>query len=468
MATTWMKAIHRGGGIAAALGRSTDYISNPEKTNRGELIDSFGCEPLTAQSEFLLSKRLYEQKTGRDQGGHDVIAYHVRMSWGPGEVTAAQALELGRELALRWTKGKHQFIVAAHTNTNNPHAHIIFNSVNLSHDGKFQDFKRSAIALRRVSDRICLEHGLSIIEKPGLSKGHNRAEYLVESRAPTLRDRLRETIDAALRDCKSFDDFLASMRDAGCDIKHGKHLAFKAQGQKKFIRCDSLGEDYSEGAIRERIEGKRIVAPKQKTTMPMPASTKPNLLIDIQAKIQQGYGRGFEHFAKIQNLKTAAKTLIFLQEHGLTDYGQLMAQADTASKSYNQSSDRIKVVEARLGEIALLQKHIGAYSKTRDTYKQYRDSGWSKKFHAGHESDILLHRAAKKHFDSLGLTRLPSMQSLRQEYAALAAEKRKLYQSYRSEKENMVALLNAKYNVDRLLGTDSAHEKPQERSDSVR
>lgn len=468
MATTWMKAIHRGGGIAAALGRSVDYIENPDKTEDGELIVGFECEPLTAQSEFLLSKRLYEQKTGRDQGGHDVIAYHVRMSFKPGEVSAEQALELGRELALRWTKGKHQFIVAAHTNTNNPHAHIIFNSVNLSHDGKFQDFKRSAIALRRVSDRICLERGLSVIEKPGLSKGHNRTEYLGESRAPTLRDRLRETIDAALRDCKSFDDFLAAMRDAGCEIKHGKHLAFKASGQKRFIRCDSLGEDYSVAVIRERIEGKRIVAPKQKTTMPMPASTKPNLLIDIQAKIQQGYGRGFEHFAKIQNLKTAAKTLIFLQEHGLTDYGQLMAQADTASKSYNQSSDRIKVVEARLGEIALLQKHIGAYSKTRDTYKQYRESGWGKKFYAEHESDILLHRAAKKHFDSLGLMRLPSMQSLRQEYAALAAEKRKLYQSYRSEKENMVALLNAKYNVDRLLGTDSAHEKPQERSDSVR
>lgn len=365
-------------------------------------------------------------------------------------------------------KGKHQFIVAAHTNTNNPHAHIIFNSVNLSHDGKFQDFKRSAIALRRVSDRICLEHGLSVIEKPGLSKGHNRAEYLGESRTRIVRDKLRELIDATLRDCKSFDAFLAAMRDACCEIKHGKHLAFKAQGQKKFIRCDSLGEDYSEGAIRERIEGKRVVALRQKTTMPMPASTKPNLLIDIQAKIQQGYGRGFEHFAKIQNLKTAAKTLIFLQERGLTDYGQLMAQADTASKSYNQSSDRIKVVEARLGEIALLQKHIGAYSKTRDTYKQYRDSGWSKKFYAEHESDILLYRAAKKHFDSLGLPRLPSMQSLRQKYATLEAEKRKLYQSYRGEKENMVALLNAKYNVDRLLGVDPAREKTQERSDSVR
>lgn len=155
MATTWMKALHRSGGsIAAALDRTTDYVENPDKTNDGELIDAYECDPYTAQSEFLFAKRLYEQKTGRDQGNRDVIAYHVRMSFKPGEVTAQQALELGRELALRWTKGRHQFIVAAHTNTNNPHAHIIFNSVNLDCTHKFVDFKRSAIALRRVSDRV--------------------------------------------------------------------------------------------------------------------------------------------------------------------------------------------------------------------------------------------------------------------------------------------------------------------------
>ena len=165
MATTWMKALHRSGGIAAALGRSVDYIENPKKTDDGELIEGYECDPFTAQSEFLLSKKLYAQKTGRDQGKHDVIAYHIRMSFKPGEVTAQQTLELGRELALRWTKGRHQFIVAAHTNTNNPHAHIIFNSVNLDYTRKFEDFRRSAIALRRVSDRICLEYGLSVIVK---------------------------------------------------------------------------------------------------------------------------------------------------------------------------------------------------------------------------------------------------------------------------------------------------------------
>ena len=165
MATTWIKAIHKGGGtIAAALGLRTEYATNPEKTDGGELVDSYECDPPTAQAEFLFSKRLYEQKTGRNQGDHDVLAYHVRMSFKPGEVTAEQALALGRELALRWTKKRHQFIVAAHTNTKNPHCHIIYNAVNLDSDGKYQDFKCSAIALRRLSDQICLENGLSIVE----------------------------------------------------------------------------------------------------------------------------------------------------------------------------------------------------------------------------------------------------------------------------------------------------------------
>jgi len=266
MATTWIKSLHRASGIAAALGRSVDYISNKDKTEDGELIDGYECDPHTAQSEFLLSKKLYEQKTGRDQGKNDVIAYHIRMSFKPGEVTAEQALELGRELAMRWTKEKHQFIVAVHANTKNPHVHIIYNSVNLDCTGKYQDFKRSAIALRRVSDLICLEHGLSVIVKPGLSKGYNRVEYL---------------------------------------------------------------------------------------------RNKPKVFIDIEEKMRQGYGIGFEHWAKLQNLNQSAKTLMFLQENDLMSYEKLEAKTRASIDHFGTMAIRIKEVEARQKDIAELQKHIG-------------------------------------------------------------------------------------------------------------
>jgi len=297
MGTTWIKAIHKGGGIASALMRSISYIGDKSKTEDGELVYGYECDPCTAISEFLLSKKIYEQQTGRDQGKHDVIAYHVRMSFKEGEVTAEKALDLGRELAMRWTRGKHQLIIAAHTNTKNPHVHIIYNSVNLECNGKYQDFKRSAIALRRVSDQICLENGLSVIESPGLSKGHNRAEYLGENKPPTIREQLQNIIDEILPQCKNYDDFINGLQAQGVTVKFGKQLSFKLQNAKRFARQDTLGDDYSIEAILERMSGKRIVVPKQKIIAPT-KTQKPNLLIDIQAKLQQGYGAGFEQWLR--------------------------------------------------------------------------------------------------------------------------------------------------------------------------
>jgi len=460
--------LHRsGGGIAAALGRSTEYIKDSDKTNGGELIDSYECDPYTAQSEFLFSKRLYEQKTGRDQGKHDVIAYHVRMSFKPGEVEPNQVLELGRELALRWTKGRHQFIVAAHTNTSSPHAHIIFNSANLDCTGKYNDFKRSAIALRRVSDMICLEHGLSVIEKPGLSKGYNRAEYLGSAKPPGVRDQLRDVMDSVLPACKDYDAFLAALVEKGVEIKRGKQLAFRLSDGKKFSRQDTLGDDYSYEAILERIEGKRVVAPKPKPIIHEPAVSeyKPNLLIDIQEKIQQGYSAGFEHWARIENLKRASKTLIYLQDVGLADYEKLSKAAEQSGERFNDISEQIKEAEARMKEISELQKQISNYSRTLDVYRGYRDSNWSKKYYAEHAADIIIHKAAKKHFDTLGLKKLPRMESLKQEYAILAKGKGKLYAEYKQARQEMIDLKTAKQNVDLFLGEPRRQSKTHGRDD---
>ena len=235
IATTWIKALHKGGSMASALSRSIDYIEDSKKTNNGNLLYGYECDQLTAQSEFLLAKRIYSQKTGRNQGENDVIAYHIRMSFKYNEVTPEQTLELGKELAMRWTKGKHQFVVAAHSNTKNPHVHIIYNSVNLEHNGKFQDFKRSAIVLRKISDQICLENGLSIIENPSLSKGYNRIEYLRGSKPPAVRDQLRDLIDYVIPICKDFDSFLLALQAQGVEIKRGKQLSFKLTNAKRFM-----------------------------------------------------------------------------------------------------------------------------------------------------------------------------------------------------------------------------------------
>lgn len=454
MATTWLKALHvnKGKTIAQTIADRTDYAENPEKTNKGELITGYNCDPKTVDAEFLLSKRQYKHITGRDQGKRNVLAYHIRQSFKPGEIDPADANRLGQELAMRFTKGKHAFIVATHVDRAHIHNHIVFNSTTLDCTRKFEDFKGSGWAVRRLSDQICLEHGFSVIENPQQRSGRHYGTWLGENRKPGYREQLRQTIDALLEQHPAdLDVFLSAMKAAGYEIKRGKHLAFKAQGQKQFMRLRSLGDDYSEQNIRDRISGKRQRTAGHASSPMVESSVRPNLLIDIQARMQAGKSVGYERWAKVFNLKEMAKTLIFLEENQLTEYALLEEQTASATAAFHDLSDRIKVVEGRMAEVNDLQKHIGNYNRTRDIYQQYKASRWSKSFRAEHEGAILLHQAAKKHFDALGTKKLPGIKALQAEYAKLLTEKKRLYRDYRQARDRMRSLQTAKANTDQLL-----------------
>ena len=280
---------------------------------------------------------------------------------------------------------------------------------------------------------LCLENGLSVIAEPRPSRG-SYGTWLGEDKPPTVRGQLEGMIDTALgQGCKDFDNFLAAMKAAGVEVRRGKHLAFKIPNGKKFVRCDSLGVDYSEAAIMERISGKRIVALRAKAAV----KSKPNLLIDIQAKIQKINSPGFERWAKIFNLKEMEKTVMYLQENGLTDLRELEKVCEAAAQKFNNLADLTKAANARMKDIAELQKHIGAYGKTREIYAQYRKLTGRKKakFYEQNSSEIMACQAAKRYFDSLGLNKLPSMQSLKQEYAILQAENKKWYPEYKQARE---------------------------------
>lgn len=334
----------------------------------------------------------------------------------------------------------------------------MFNSTSLDCSRKFNNFWRSSFAVRKISDLLCWENGLSVIENPKPSRG-SYGTWLGE-KPPTVREQLERMIDDALTNCKDFDSFLAALKTAGVEIKRGKHLAFTIPDGKKFIRCSSLGEDYTENAILERISGKRVVAPKQKQAMP-------NLLIDVQAKLQQAHSPGFERWASVFNLKEMAKTLNFLQEHGLMAYADLESACDAAAKKYHDLADRTKANSARMAEISELQKHIGAYSKTREIYAQYRKLLPKKQeeFYAEHASAIISCEAAKRFFESLGLKKLPSVQSLKQEYAALLAENKKLYPDQKKAKAEMMELLTARYNTGRILGLTEEEKRREQRQE---
>jgi len=464
MATTRLIPLHSGKGrsVASALGRTTDYVKNSEKTDGGEWISAYECNPGIADQEFLFSKRQYAALTGREAKESDVIAYHLRQSFRPGEIDPAQANKISYDLAMSLTKGRHAFIVCTHVDKSHIHSHIIFNSTSLDCTRKFRNFWGSSFAIRRISDTLCLENGLSVIENPKPSRGCY-GTWLGEGKPLTVRAKLEQFIDAALASgCKDFDSFIAAMRTAGVEVQRGKHLAFKIPNGKRFIRCDSLAADYTESAIYERISRKRTVVLNQKVQQAaVPA--KPNLLIDIQAKLQQANSPGFERWAKVYNLKEMAKTLIYLQENDLDDYGKLTEAAAAAAKKYHEISDKTKANNERMEKISELQKQIGAYGKTREVYAQYRKLPQKKKdvFYSGHSSDIILCEAARRYFDSLGLQKLPSIKALKEEYAVLEAENKKLYPEQKRERAKMMELFTAKSNTYRILG--ASKNVPQRR-----
>ena len=453
MAATRLIALHinKGKTLAQCLEERTDYSENPEKTNNGELVTGYECDPKTADEEFLLAKRQYQHITGRQQK-NDVIAYQIRQSFKPGEITPEEANEVGRETAMRFLKGKHAFIVATHIDKAHIHNHIIFNSTSLDCTHKFNCFYFAALAVQQVSDRVCAEHGLSIIAKKAYRERTKRTDY---PRRPSYRDALCEAIDSVLgQKPKDFNDFMDQMTQRGYEIKSGKHLAFRMSGQKRYTRLRSLGDDYSEEQIKAVISGKRLSGHRQKENR-----RQFNLLIDIEAKLAAGKTGGYERWAKKYNRKEAARTVCLLKEKGLDNYDDLKAFTDQLTARFSELSATIKSAEKRMTEIGALQTHINNYSKTRKVYEEYRKSGYSKKFFEEHRDAIMLHKAAKEAFNQLDCKKLPSRQELNAEFYELLSQKKKAYSEYRQVKKDMQEYLVAKQTVENILGMDRKREE---------
>ena len=457
MAATRLITLHvnKGKTVAQCLADRTDYSQNAEKTNDGEFISSYECDPKTADEEFLLSKRQYQHTTGRQQK-NNIIAYQIRQSFKPGEITPEEANQVGYETAMRWTKGKHAFIVATHIDKAHIHNHIIYNSTSLDASRKFNNFFLSGLAVQRLSDMVCLEHGLSIITPKPYRERQKRTIY---PKKRTQRDELCDAIDVALsQKPKRFEDFIQSLAAMGFEFKDGKQPAFKGKEQKRFIRLRSLGEGYSKEELQAVISGKSLrkarTAPEQKQF---------HLLIDIQEKIAEGKTVGYEKWAKKYNRKEAARTVILLKEKGLDNYDDLVAYTEKLSSRFSELSDSIKAAEKRMIEVQALQKHIKNYHDTRQIYVEYRKSGYSKKFFEEHRQEITLHKAAKKAFDELQVSKLPSRQSLYEEFHRLAVQKKKDYAEYRQVRKEREELLIAKQTVETILNIDKKKEQEQEK-----
>lgn len=439
MATTRIIPMHmnKGRTLMQSLSARTDYVMNPDKTNERELVSSYQCEAATVDTEFLIAKQEYQRITGREpKNGQDVIAYQIRQAFYPGEITPEEANALGYKLAMEFTKGQHQFIVATHVDKAHVHNHIVFNSTTLDCTHKFNNYKDSADVVRDISDQLCLEQGFSIVEEPS-EKGKQYAEWNAEKTGTSWKQKLKNNIEEQLQGCSDFEQFLHRMELLGYEIKRGKHIAFRAPDQKRFTRAKTLGAEFTEDEIRLTISLQKLTKKSRyKKTWSYQEPTIPQL-IDIQKKLEEGKGKGYEKWAKTFNLKAKASSLCEAHVKGLYTIEDIADYVQTLTDDFNAVSDQLKDMESKMRDNKKLKTAIIDYGKTREIYAKYREGGKSKKYYEEHRSEIERHLAAKKVFDEFGLKKLPSIKRLDAEFATLQEERKTLYPQYKEKKKEM-------------------------------
>ncbi|HBF6707009.1 TPA: relaxase/mobilization nuclease domain-containing protein [Clostridioides difficile] len=436
--------------VKSTLSKALDYIENPDKTDGKMLISSFGCSYETADIEFG-----YTLSQALDKGNN--LAFHLIQSFAPGEVDYEKAHEIGKQLADAVTKGQHEYVVTTHIDKGHIHNHIIFCAVNFVDHRKYNSNKRSYYGIRNMSDKLCRENGLSVVVPGKGSKGKSYAEYQAEKTGTSWKGKLKIAIDALIPQVSSFEELLQRLQVAGYEIKPGKYVSCRAPGQERFTRLKTLGADYTEEAIRERIAGRRTKAAKA------PREQRGvSLLIDIENSIKAAQSKGYEQWAKIHNLKQAAKTMNFLTEHKIEQYADLVSRIEEMAAESGQAADALKDAEKRLADMAVLIKNVSTYQKTKPVYDAYRKARNREKYRAGQEQAIILHEAAARSLKAAGIAKLPNLAALQSEYEALQAQKEALYADYGKLKKKVREYDIIKQNIDSILQADRQPEREKE------
>ena len=468
-ATTYIRPykVAAGKGAVQTMEERFDYGLNPKKLGA---LSSYLCDPATAPAEFLLVKSQYQAETGRtvERGA---LFFQIRQAFPPGEVTAEEANQIGYETAMRWTKGKYQFFVCTHIDKDHIHNHIYYNSTAYDRVRKFRNFIGSSFALRRLSDRVCLEHDLSVIANPKLhSKGRylHYGQWLGENQKLSQKEQIRLAIDTALTERpEDFADFLRRMETAGIQVKHGRGgvISFLVPGQQRAarFRASTLGDGYGPEDVQAVIDGKAPT--RTATARKAPAPRRVNLLIDIQERMRQGKGPAYERWAKVYNLKQMAAALQYLKEHQLFEYDDLAAKTDAATERFHALAGDIQQTEAELSRVSDLMAAVVQYAKTRPAFDGYKAAKYSRKYLAEHEAELADYRAAKATMaELLGGEKLPKMDVLKEKRRQLAAQKKAFYLEYRKAQQDMRELVAVKGSVDHLRGlTNNQRNKEQAR-----
>ena len=450
MAVTKIKAIR------GTLSKAIAYILNPEKTDEKLLVSSYGCASETAAREFEWTRKIAEQK---GMNPVRIIARHVIQSFEIGEVTPELAHEIGKQFADEILGGKYEYVLTTHIDKDHVHNHLIFNAVDFVDYHAYKSYKRIYYDMREVSDRLCKENGLSVIP-PSQNKGMGYKEYTEAKRGTSWKQKLKQTIDRLVITAKDYDDFLRLMQEAGYEIKTGKYISFRAKGQERFTRSKTIGENYTEERIKERIAG-RTPRKSQRQTTPKGIS----LIGDIQERIRLIDSKGYEHKAKLTILKEAARTLNYLTENNLLQYADLEKKVEDVHSSYDRTGKELKVVEARLRKVQPLIKNISNYQRLKPVYDAFQKAKDKPSFKTKHEAELVIFEATRSTLLAMqGDEKLPSLKTLQAEQQRLLEEQQRLYDERAKLKKEEKKIETIKSNVDTFLAPSADHDRDHLRS----
>ena len=433
------------------MSKAIAYILNPEKTDEKLLVSSYGCASETAAREFEWTRKIAEQK---GMNPVRIIARHVIQSFEIGEVTPELAHEIGKQFADEILEGKYEYVLTTHIDKDHVHNHLIFNAVDFVDYHAYKSYKRIYYDMREVSDRLCKENGLSVIP-PSQNKGMGYKEYTEAKRGTSWKQKLKQTIDRLVITAKDYDDFLRLMQEAGYEIKTGKYISFRAEGQERFTRSKTIGENYTEERIKERIAG-RTPRKSQRQTTPKGIS----LIGDIQERIRLIDSKGYEHKAKLTILKEAARTLNYLTDNNLLQYADLEKKVEDVHSSYDRTGKELKVVEARLREVQPLIKNISNYQRIKPVYDAFQKAKDKPSFKAKHEAELVIFEAARSTLLAMqGDEKLPSLKTLQAEQQRLLDEQQRLYDERAKLKKEVKQIETIKSNVDTFLAPSADHDR---------
>ena len=443
--------------IEKTLHLALNYIMNSDKTDEKILISSFNCNPKMAHLEFEQTKRECNSKA-------KILARHLIQAFAPGETTPEQAHQVGLELCKRVLQGKYEYVLTTHIDKGHLHNHIIFNNVSFESGKAYQSNKRSYHQIRTVSDELCKENGLSVIDEHYKkfknrysTNGKSYMEYSEFKRGSSWKNKLQLAIDKAILKSNTYEEFLKIMEEFGYEIKIGKYLSFRHKDKKdtgRFTRAKAtvLGEDYTKERIKERIEdpNKQHIYVNQECHYEKRSYKKMNTIVDIKNNKKVKSSKGYEVWADKHNMKTMASSLNEMRRYGINSYEGLDLRLKELSSDRQKILDQIKQTEKEMQSIYSAIENKNTLYKNQLIYDMYLENKKDAVLYEEYKPQIIAYEIALKELKNSGY-QTSDIKFLADKYSTLDQSKASFMSEYTAKNSMLHELQQAKKNTDLYL-----------------